>query len=270
MLTMGHRSVWWKSGAASCLGLAALTLSARTACCWLTDGPKGEDPDSYLEMANQLLRHHAYAVDHRPTDGSLLTASRAPLYPLLLALSGVVSGKATLMGVMAVNSFLLVVAVICTWFAGRRLWPGHPWAALMAGGMAGVDPVAVHYSQHIAPETLALASGALIFCRVVELSAENSLRNAVLAGAAVGLATLGRPTYLLMVPVLAGAAIFVRPGRTGGRWWPDLNSWKQGAVLACSAALVILPWPMRNLMVLGGTDCDDHSRRQHACAGELP
>ena len=251
MLMLGGREPWWKSSAAACVALAALTLSARTACCWLTDGPKGEDPDSYLEMANQVLRHHTLAVDHRPTDGSLPTASRAPLYPLMLALSGLVKGRATLMGVMAVNSLLLVATVVFTWLAGRRLWPHHPWAALVAGAVAGVDPIAVHYSQHIAPETLALASAAFIFWRMVELDARSTIRNAILVGVSVGLATLGRPTFLLMVPVLALVALFLGHKQRPAGWWPSIAAFKVSSVLALSAVLVILPWPLRNLIVLG-------------------
>jgi hypothetical protein len=91
----------------------------------------------------------------------------------------------------------------------------------------------------------------LLACLLLERWAARmpSLRRELLLGAAIGLSALVRSVNVLLVPaiVLARTIVWFRSGR--GRASPASFAGQQVAPLALAAALILLPWGVRNQLV---------------------
>jgi 4-amino-4-deoxy-L-arabinose transferase-like glycosyltransferase len=183
------------------------------------------DALDYVAAARSLCESHAY-----PERGNL-PFFRAPGLPFFIA---AVTGchperTAVIKYALAVAdslSVLAIMAIAAILFSSRR-------AALIAGVLASLHPLFVGFDTDIRSEPLfmMLLVGALL-CAL--------RRRPALAGIALGLASLTRPTGLLAILLLA---IFVA-------LYPD-RSWRRGAILIAAATLTLLPWTARNAIRFG-------------------
>ncbi len=156
------------------------------------------------------------------------TAWRPPLYPVVLGAVYAMTGP-TLGAAQAMNVALGTGVVVLAALVARRL--GGCLAGLLTGLLVAVYPPLVFNDGVPLSEPLGLA---LLLVTLLLLMQ----RRTALAGVAIGLLTLTRPSGQFAAVVLAGWVLW----RLG--WRPALS------YLAC-LALVVSPWMVRNWARLG-------------------
>jgi 4-amino-4-deoxy-L-arabinose transferase-like glycosyltransferase len=195
------------------------------------------DPDSYREVAWQIYRHHTIGlyVGEQGLE-RVPTATRPPLYPALLALCDLVSVGIGPYGFGFVQALLGMATIAAVWSLGQRM--GLAWqTSLIAAGLLTVDPLLLNQSTRLMTETLAALLATLGLLALVRAVDDARLRWALAAGVVLGLAVLGRPTFLAfavaVLPVFAWQA-------SGAR------RWLRTAVMAVGLVVTLAPWGARN------------------------
>lgn len=260
------------------------------------------DPDAYREIAENLIRHGKFARG-KPADGEdaiLPTAYRPPLYPLLL--SYLPAGNSQQLSLLKVALFHLTLglATVClTWLAAGRVGCGHkirgvgarenggpapagagwshptfgvhatfwslPAIPLVAAVLVAFDPILLHQQTLVMTETLAAFLAILALWCLARRSDRPSTWNGALAGGAIGLAVLCRPTFLpwlILVAAgylglgiwdwgLAGRRSGSEQGRGRGRSRALAQQMVNLGVLLAFAAAVVAPWVIRNYRQFG-------------------
>lgn len=186
-------------------------------------------------------------VDSNPslriTDGSFhLTAWADPLYTFCLA------GFIWLFGdyhqlAAAIFTLILMLAV---------LWITHRLCERLISPAAGVVAVLVLVSGRVFMEATQTMTNAMLAAALVALSAlmlvrfleEPSNRRACALGLVLGLTALGCPTTQLFLPVTA-AAVAV------WGWKNHRPAVAQALLMLIAAAVVVMPWTVRNYMAFG-------------------
>jgi len=190
--------------------------------------------------------HSIAAGDGYPESGYLRqggpTAIRGPGYPYLLGGVYAASGDSRTAGRLA-GAALGVLAVFFVYLIGRRIWGRR--VGLIAGALAAVFPPLVLLSRELWSETLfiPLELGAVL-CALEFRRSGGLLRWAAAAGALCGLALLTRNTaspLLVCIPL----GMLVAPIRL------TLASLRAPLLVLGVAALVVVPWTVRNLAEFG-------------------
>lgn len=212
-------------------GIMILAVLLRAAA--MSRGPAAfDDPDNYLPMARSLAAGEGFAFKGRPT------AYRPPLYPMLLV-PAVAMGEWERWGIAALHIalgagtvWMTAAAAIGFGLSRRR--------AMAAAFIAACDPVLAWQARSVMTETPA----AFLVAATLAGLAQGGRRGAILGGLGFGLAGLCRPSLLAAAAPAIVAGLAAPPGRPRER---ILRS----TLLAFSTALVLLPWMIRNLVVLG-------------------
>jgi 4-amino-4-deoxy-L-arabinose transferase-like glycosyltransferase len=163
------------------------------------------------------------------------SAYRPPAYPLWAGFWYEVLGANTTR-LLLVQSLLAPLTVLLSWVMARRLF--GPRAALATAFVVAVFPLVWEWFGLLYTEALAIPLMVLTLLLFLERPPSPKLAAGV--GALMGLAMLIRPTSVF---VFAGilAAFVIAAG------------WRRGALLTAAsvgvAALVILPWTIRNFVV---------------------
>jgi len=188
--------------------------------------PQSDDMQ-YVEMAKRFAAGQGIASSF-PYGYLHPTAFRPPVYPALLGswywLVGASVGAAQVLNVVIGALVVVAGAVLATRFGGRT-------AGLVAAGLLAV------YPPLLANDGAALSEPVALLILLGALLALLDSR-ALPAGALVGLLVLTRPSAQLYVPVLA-VLLWHRVGI------------RRAAVLLAAAAVVVLPWVVRNDAVVG-------------------
>ncbi len=236
-----HRSRWLAAALLLTLAVGVRVL----AIAWLgglsTPPVPGSDADEYDTYAWNLVQGRGYrgpSVD--VTDPDHLTAYRPPVPSLWYAAIYTVFGhsyvaaqlgNALLGGLTAL--WLIRLGGFC--FDRRTGW--------LAGVAFAVFPFGWIYSVGILSEPIA----ALLVVAVVDAAArirtDRGFRWALGAGVAFGLLLLTKPGFIFTFPFAALWALYVC-----GR---DRRLWARAITLGVTTGLVIVPWAVRNLLVLG-------------------
>lgn len=159
-----------------------------------------------------------------------------------LATGGAREGTARIVEALLGVATILVVFALGWRLGGRRL---GRWAGLFAAFAVAVYPPFLHTTGELMsepPAMLTLPAAILAFLWAGE---RESSRAWLVPGFLFGLTAMFRPEYLLVAAAFVGLAA-IRAGRAGG-WRPGLAG---AAVLLVAIALPILPWTIRNLVVL--------------------
>jgi hypothetical protein len=192
-----------------------------------------DDPDNYVPLARSLSAGAGFLFKGRPT------AYRPPLYPLLLAPLVARSGDLSVLGIACLHLGLGAGTVWLTAAAARgaRLSRGQ---VLIAALITACDPVLVWQSRSVMTETPAA------FLTAASLAAlgRTGWLGSITSGVSFGLAALCRPSLLAGAIVTIAAALLVRPGEPKDRLM-------RGGLMAGALVLVLLPWMIRNTLVLG-------------------
>jgi 4-amino-4-deoxy-L-arabinose transferase-like glycosyltransferase len=157
--------------------------------------------------------------------------------PLYVYFVGVLSALfGTLAAVKYAQCVVGALLVPALGLAGRRAFGER--VSLVAAGFAAFYPELVWFASHFWAETVFLALLWWATERLLAADAEGGTRAALASGLLWGLAVLTRETVLYFLPFAALWLAWRRAG--GGR--------RAGALLAV-AALVVLPWTLRNWLV---------------------
>jgi 4-amino-4-deoxy-L-arabinose transferase-like glycosyltransferase len=205
----------------------------------------------YLVVASNLVngRGHVYGASSR--------ALRPPAHPYLL--SKVVETNrplrwnektgAAVLDIDALRPVLLLqialgtLLVLATALLGRTLF--GPREGFLAGLLAALYPTFIAYSHYLFSETLFAALVTTGLVGVVYGAQRGGLALAAVTGLVFGAATLTREIAL---PVAGVCALWwVVVSRPGARRGAALR----GAVLVVCAGLIVVPWTLRNVAVLG-------------------
>lgn len=184
------------------------------------------DTESYVAPARSLLRSGSFAVGPTPE------IMRTPGFPVLL-LPGLAAGPWK----PATFSLQLGLAALTTCLVARiaRAWTGSERVGWTAAGLYACDPLSITYAVLLMPETLFACLIALAVASAQEIDARG-WRAGLLAGAALGAATLVRPIALYLWAVW-GVAFAVQGPRV-----------RPAALIALCVAALLPPaaWRMRN------------------------
>jgi len=141
------------------------------------------------------------------------------------------------------NAVYGALTVAGAWYLARRMFGAT--AAITAALLAAAMPSAVLGCALIgaeAPESFWLVLAVCFYVGAVE--ARLSRRAAVLCGLCLGVASLIRPTFVLLPAVLAAHLVVVSQSR--------VKAAVRGALMVAGLAAVVLPWTYRNYLVTGG------------------
>lgn len=237
--------------AAAAVFSAALLLRAAYSL-YLPPGYSDPDEQVYSDLAANLLAGRGLVSNQdekddlfRPVPGippssRFRLAAFPPLYPLFLAAARR-AGFDTLLSLRLLQALLgaggcLLLAAVARAAAGGDV-RGRS-AAWTAAGMMAVYPPMIHYSALLMTETLFVF---LILAAVFLLLRIESPRGpgVLAAGVLAGLGALCRPT---LFPFLLPAAVWL---------WRRFRRAGPPALYLLAAALVLLPWTVRNYLRLG-------------------
>lgn len=200
-----------------------------------------EDPDNYRSVAWGVYRFSTlgFYVGERGLDRPP-TASRPPLYPLVLSLADFVNDDFEPFGFGFLQVVLGVGTVWAAWLLALRM--GLPWqAALLVAGLIAIDPLLLHQSTQLMTETLATFLAAVTLLLLVR-SGDARWPWALAAGLLLGLCVLCRPTFLAWALCVVPAFTLCARGD---------HRLMRGALIAAGVALVLTPWGLRNQYYFG-------------------
>jgi ABC-type spermidine/putrescine transport system permease subunit II len=193
-----------------------------------------------LEMMLNALRHYigldtsGIALPQDPR--GLLTSFRAPLYPAFLALIYWISGlQARFFAARLVQAFVMASLAPMTYYLARRLGASERHARV-AAWIPAVWPMLLFFPLGLATENLFipfLTAGTLLLFKAAE---RRRLRDAVLSGALLGLATLTR-SVIIGFPALAAIWLWLKKMR------------RQAVLLVLVVAVLVVPWCVRNTLL---------------------
>lgn len=228
-------SARWPRRHGRLLLLVAVALAVRGAALWLQRDAVSTDIDGYRQIAENLLARRTLAY------GDFPTAYRPPLYPLLLAF-GMASGAAAEVCVAGLNLLAGVATVLLVVALGRQC--GLDRAAYFAALLIAADPILLYWSARTMTETLATLLATLALWTLGWFSRRMSPGRALLAGVALGLAALCRPTFLPWAVLCAVGVAGLAPGSQRRRL-------ATSAALMLGVAVMLAPWIARNALVMG-------------------
>lgn len=223
------------------IGILLLAALLRAGALWHFRGDLSQDRDAYLAIAENLAAGRGYSVPGSTTP----TAYRPPLYPLILAGLFGIGGDAPSLGLL--HLALATATVFLTYRIGRSL--GSEWVALAAAGLVAVDPLLVRYTALPMTETLFTFLVALLLVLLVDRREKGVSRSrAFCIGLVFGLGVLCRPVLWAFGALMVGWWIISRV-RARGRIHVHRGT-RPWLVLA-GVLVAVLPWGLRNLLVLG-------------------
>lgn len=211
-----------------------------------------KDTDSYAHLGMNLAKHGVFGIGYGEASGEITpTASRPPMYPLLLSLFADADGNISILAIAALNFALGLGTIGFVWALVRRAAPEHPMAAVAAVVVIGLDPLLLHFSAQTMTETPAAFLSALS-CWLFAVAMESRKFWPMAGfGAVLSLAALTRTTFLpLLLPAVLIALWVKRDVRRGlvkqfaSALLPTLS-------LILGALLVLGPWAVRNQRIFG-------------------
>ncbi len=225
--------------------LLLIAFALRAAMILLRFDELQQDRDLYLGLAEKIWQGAGFTnpITSEPT------AFRPPMYVLLVSLFRGLGGD---WGLALLHGLAGVATVWATCRCGFEM--SLRWGAIAAGAFVAMDPLLIRYSS--------LAMTEVVFTALLSVTSlcwfysRRSFGLTVLTGISFGISALCRPTIWPMLVVIPVLAAFGRLHWKAGRQ-EDLEfaSWKfllgHLFVVGLVAFVVVLPWGLRNQLVLG-------------------
>lgn len=203
-------------------------------------------PDDFMYLtepgrtAVNLVSGRGYTYDFYGTrPDSPLLAFVPPLHPGLIALSLFFPDPALVYGMLQALLGTLTVGLLyqlAIGMAGRR-------AGTLAGWGAALYPSHILLASQPHSATLHACCLVAVLLACWRVYRRPTVGRALLAGGLVGLFALGRPQIVAFVPIVVG---WLWLKRVRGR-----RLWQVAGALALATAVMILPWSIRNTLLLG-------------------
>ena len=227
------------------IGLFGLALAVRMAhvlvlvnrpVFWDANTQGGSDMSGFIRFAAGLAAEGGF-WDQRST-----YTTSAPLFPLALAAWFRAVGTDLALAAAAQAVAGAATCLVIGWGAWHLF--GERRIAYLAAGVAALYGPFVFYTTKLHATTLELAAAALVFAGIAWAMARPAPWRWFAVGLALGLAALGRPTFMLVAgAVTAGCLLW--PGR------PARQRVGAAAMVGLGAAVVVGGWMVRTA-VLGG------------------
>lgn len=194
-----------------------------------------EDVVAYVDLGHSLADHGVFGF------GGRASAFRPPLYPWMVGAVFATFGEDYRV-IRLLQALLGGLAAAALYALGRRLFDER--VGLLAGVGLAAYPMLLYFTGEIMTETLYVAVSIGAVALTVRCWQVRTVRSAVLAGSIWGLAVLCRPTavYCVIGLVVLAAVRFWRKDRTGAGLL---------VVVALVAAVVTIPWVVRNSLAFG-------------------
>ncbi len=197
-------------------------------------------PDDYDLIADNLINGHGYRV-HADTSETML---RSPGFVLVLAGIFALSGKSLLM-VQIVQYLMSAVTAVIVYLISQRLF-GVRLVSLLAVFLFLFHPVSMLSDTRAGTETtLALGLTATTWLLLKAIDSERWW-DFVLSGLTLGYTMLVKATVALIFPVVF-LFIILSPKLRRSPW----ATFGQFMLVAVTAALVMMPWAVRNFNISG-------------------
>lgn len=166
------------------------------------------------------------------------SAWKAPVYPAWVGIWYSLLGASPL-GVALVQALLAPLTVLLAWLLARRLF--GPRVAIASAWAVSAFPLAWEYYGLLFPEALAVPLTMSVL--VLVLGRWPTVGRTIAVGALLGASLLLRPSALFLLAAAAAA-------------WILTAGWRRGlgftALATLVAALVVVPWTVRNYVVSDG------------------
>ncbi len=204
-------------------------------------GRPGDDAHAYYALSKSLYTEGSYGSP-KFEDAS----DWSPGAPLLYAAAFYATGGAREGTARIVELLLGMATIVLVYLLGRRI-AGAPAGLLAAFGVA-VYPPFIHTVGALYSEPLAMATlpaGILAFFWASERGAASGYWVWLVPGLLFGITAMARPEYLAVGAFFALLAL-LWAWRAGG-WRPGVAA---TAVLIVGMAVPIVPWTVRNIVVL--------------------
>ena len=247
-------------------GLLVLALTARLAVTTLWPDHLTEDRDRYLALAAELAQGHGYVIPDTQTP----TAFRPPLYPLALVPAAFLPNG---LWVGTLQTVLGVATVWLAWVLASRLTVQSGTTnedlavPLLAGLFVATDPLLLRYGTYPMTETLAtfLVTALLVVIAPESKATETGRRRrSILAGILFGLAALCRPAVWAFAGLMGLWSCLqwvvdrvrrhrqsAAPSGSDRSPTPPVREGLTWQLTLAIAAVVLLPWVVRNSVRLG-------------------
>jgi len=206
--------------------------------------PTGDSPE-YVRLATNIVHNHVFSQDSAPPFKPDIL--RTPLYPLFLALPFPIHGPSFIVLALALQLLLALFTVWLTRELGLELGLG-PAASALAALLVAVSPTLVFYSIKLTTETL---FASLLLATLILVNRFHVLHRwpeLLAAGVCSGLLILARPIALYFPLLLA---IYILWFARGPRFIVHRSSFIAPIVFLACAAIVVVPWVIRNGRVAG-------------------
>lgn len=200
--------------------------------------PDQDTPD-YDEIAHNLLAGQGFVATSNWFDHEL-RAWRAPVYPFFLAAIYAVHDSHT--AVRVVQALIGALTVALVYGLALRLMPA---AAFPAAWVTALYEPLLTNTNEVMTETLFTALLVAGVNLALAARGREGHRWPLAAGFVLGLATLTRPVGLLAVIAIAGVILW-----EDRRGWRKPRSWLPVVWLTLGVGAAILPWTVRNAVVL--------------------
>jgi 4-amino-4-deoxy-L-arabinose transferase-like glycosyltransferase len=247
---------WWSAEIALIAGIVLLGVALRVV--WIAyahpDPGDGRFDDSrfYDNFASRIANWEGYIMPDERAElqwapgysGGYPTAVWPPGYPALVAVPYRLFGHDPAFA-RAINVIAAGVSIVLVYAIGRRLF--SPQVGLVAAALLAVFPGQIYFASLMVTETVFTALLlALIWVLVLVTDGPRPppLVAAVGVGVLLGAMALVRSEGVMLVLV---ALVFWRLLVPGWRAWSPY-----AGLLLVGAAVVILPWTVRNYVTMGG------------------
>jgi 4-amino-4-deoxy-L-arabinose transferase-like glycosyltransferase len=206
------------------------------------------DQHEYLQLARNLVHGQGLAfLDSRFND--TVRAFRTPGYPLMLAACGGNVRAIRIVQALLDTSTVLAIYLLASCFMSGRAGP------LIAAVVVAFNPYLIYFSGLILSETLFAAMLAWAMLLLARGSLSPSRCQWILGGFVLGLSVLVRPSAVAL-PVLLGLLSVFLNRTILPSYQEDArphSAWRlpPGLMMVILTVLCLLPWVIRNRVVLG-------------------
>ena len=224
--------------------LFAVALTLRVVYAFFATGPgavPSSDPAEYDQVSWNLIRGLGFSLGEGANAHP--TAFVPPVVPWLTSLVYAVFGRDYFAAVLLQCVIGAIVPLLVSRLGSLLFGGGIGW---IAGWLAAVHPLLVFFSGYLLTETAFCATLLLALIATTEWVRQPERGRAIAAGLAWGLASLTRPTALLMPFVMAAWAWVPLGLSVGAR-----VRVRQFVLVAIGVIVLVLPWTLRNAAVLG-------------------